>query len=97
MRRSPFEFTVEEVFYVKPPVDRVILVGTVQQGTVRVGDPATVHCKHGEVNVQVEGIEAFPPADIQKATKSQQAGFKLRGITKDQPSKGDRVTGTSSG
>jgi hypothetical protein len=31
------EVTVEEVFYIKPPVDRVILVGTVQEGTVEAG------------------------------------------------------------
>ena len=53
MSQPTFRFTVEEVFYLKPPVDRVILVGTVQEGTVKSGDTATVECKGGPVSVVV--------------------------------------------
>jgi translation elongation factor EF-Tu-like GTPase len=97
MPQPTFQFTVEEVFYIKPPVDRVILVGTVQEGTVKAGDAATVECKAGSVSVVVEGIEAFQQDDVKRATKGEQVGLKLRGITKDQPSKGDRVMGKGGG
>jgi translation elongation factor EF-Tu-like GTPase len=97
MTQPTFRFTVEEVFYIKPPVDRVILVGTIQEGTVRTGDTATVECKAGPVSVVVEGIEAFKQADITQASKGEQVGLKLRGINKDQPAKGDRIVGSSGG
>jgi translation elongation factor EF-Tu-like GTPase len=91
-----FRFTVEDVFYIKP-LDRVILVGTVHEGTVRPGDTATVECKTGPVSVIVEGIEAFQQGEIPQASKGEQVGLKLQGITKDQPSRGDRVIGMGGG
>jgi translation elongation factor EF-Tu-like GTPase len=97
MPQPTFKFTVEEVFYIKPPVDRVILVGTVQEGTVKAGDSATVECAAGSISVVVDGIEAFKQGDVKQATKGEQVGIRLRGITKDQPSKGDRVIGKSGG
>jgi translation elongation factor EF-Tu-like GTPase len=97
MTQPTFRFTVEEVFYIKPPVDRVILVGTVQEGAVKTGDTVIVECKAGPVSVVVEGIEAFKRGDIKQASKGEQVGLKLRGITKDQPSKGDRVNGNTGG
>jgi translation elongation factor EF-Tu-like GTPase len=97
MPQPPFRFTVEEVFYIKPPVDRVILVGTVQEGTVKAGDAATVESKAGSLSVVVEGIEAFKQGEVKHATKGEQVGLKLRGITRDQASKGDRVIGKSGG
>jgi translation elongation factor EF-Tu-like GTPase len=97
MTQPTFRFIVEEVFYIKPPVDRVILVGTVQEGTVQTGDTATVECKGGPISVVVEGIETFKQGDIKQASKGDQVGLKLRGITKDQPSRGDWVIGKSRG
>lgn len=97
MPQPTFRLTVEEVFYIKPPVDRVILVGTVQDGTVKAGDAATVECAAGSVSVTVEGIEAFKQGDVKQASKGEQVGLKLRGITKDQPSKGDQVSGKRGG
>jgi translation elongation factor EF-Tu-like GTPase len=97
MTQPTFRFTIEEVFYIKPPVDRVILVGTVQKGTVKSGDTATVECKGGLVSVVVEGIEAFKQGDVKQAAKGEHVGLKLRGITKDQPSKGDLVVGKGGG
>lgn len=90
MPQPTFQFTVAEVFYIKPPVDCAILVGTVQDGAVKAGDAATVECTGGSVSVVVEGIEAFKQGDVKQATKGEQVGLKLRGITKNQPSKGDR-------
>jgi translation elongation factor EF-Tu-like GTPase len=97
MPQPTFSFTVEEVFYIKPPVDRVILIGTVQEGTVKAGDSAIVECAAGSISVVVDGIEAFKQRDVKQATKGEQVGLRLRGITKDQPSKGDRVIGKSGG
>jgi translation elongation factor EF-Tu-like GTPase len=97
MPQPTFRFEVEEVLYIKPPVDRLILVGTVKEGTVRSGDTATVECKAGPVSVVVEGIETFKQGDVRQATNGEPAGLKLRGITKDQPSKGDWVIGKSGG
>ena len=85
-------FTVEEVFYIKPPIDRVILVGTVNDGIVRVGDKLVVHTSAGSVDVAVDNIESFQQGDLRQATRGQQVGLRLTGIRKDQPSKGDRVT-----
>jgi translation elongation factor EF-Tu-like GTPase len=86
-----FTFTVQEVFYIKPPVDRVILVGIVNEGTVRVGDQLTVSCRDGDVKVQLEVIETIDRGPVQEARAGQQVGLRLVGIRKDQPARGDRV------
>jgi translation elongation factor EF-1alpha len=85
-------FTVEEVFYIKPPIDRVILVGIINEGTVRVGDKLVVHTSAGSVGVSVDNIESVQHGDLKVASKGQQVGLRLTGIRKGQPSKGDRVT-----
>jgi selenocysteine-specific translation elongation factor len=87
-------FTVEEVFYIKPPVDRVILVGTMTEGVVRVGDKLVVHTSAGPVDVVVDNIESYRQGDLKQASKGQQVGLRLMGIRQDQPSRGDRVTGS---
>jgi len=89
---TAFSFTVEEVFYIKPPVDRVILVGTISEGTVRVGESLVVRCQGGEVPVVLDGIETTDRGPVQEASAGQQVGLKLAGIRKDQPTRGDRVT-----
>jgi hypothetical protein len=63
-------FTVEEVFYIKPPVDRVILVGTITYGTVRVGDKLVVHTSAGPVDVAVDNIESIQQGDLKKRRKA---------------------------
>lgn len=85
-------FTTEEVSYIKPPVDRVILVGTVTEGTVRVGQQVVVHTSTGLVTAVVDNIESIQAGDLKSASQGQQVGLRLTGIRKDQPSKGDRVT-----
>ncbi len=83
-------FTVEHIFYIKAPVDRVILVGVVSDGQVSVGDSLIVHCREGQVPVVVDGIET-PQGDLKRASKGQQVGLRLSGIRKDQATTGDRV------
>ena len=85
-----FSLTVQEVFYIKPPVDRVILVGTITEGFLRPGDSLVVKCQGGDVPVVVEAIE-HPSGPMQKAQKGQQVGVKLAGIGKEQAAQGDLV------
>lgn len=94
---TSLQFTIEEVFYIKPPVDRVILVGTIQEGTIHTGDVVVVECRGGPVSAVVEGIESINQGEIQLARKGQQIGLRVQGIKKDQPWKGDRVTRKSDG
>jgi hypothetical protein len=47
--------------------------------------------------VVVETVEAFLQGEIKQANKGDQVALKLRGITRDQPWKGDRVIGKSGG
>ena len=89
-------FIVEEVFYIKPPVDRVILVGTINDGVVRVGDKLVVHTSAGPINVAVDNIESIDQGDLKQASQGQQVGLRLTGVRKDQPWKGDRVTSVGS-
>jgi translation elongation factor EF-1alpha len=98
MTQSPpakpnFAAIVDEVFFIKPPVDRVILVVTISEGTVKVGDSLTVRCRGGHVMVVVESIEKIKIGEVQSAGKGDQVGLKLRDIRKDQPERGDRVVG----
>ena len=88
---SGFSFTVHDVFYIKPPVDRVILTGVVDDGTVRVGDELIVHPQRGPVTVTLDMIE-HPEGRPQSASKGDQVGLRLVGIRKEQPNRGDRVT-----
>jgi len=93
MANSGFQFTVEEVFYVKPPVDRVILVGTVQEGTVRMGDAAVFHSRDGPIDVDIESIDSIRQGTVNEATAGSQVGLKVRGLTQEQPARGNRVVG----
>lgn len=72
----------------------MVLVGTVNEGSVKRGDALTVRCKDGNVPVFVESIESTLHGELPKASKGQQVGLKLRGIRIEQPSPGDKVVGT---
>jgi translation elongation factor EF-Tu-like GTPase len=87
----PFSFTVDDVFYIKPPHDKVILTGAIGEGTVRVGDALVVQCASGDVPVILIGIETLDRGPINEASARQQVGLDVRGIRKDQVTRGDRV------
>jgi translation elongation factor EF-1alpha len=89
-KQAGFSLTIEEIFYIGPPVDRVILVGTITEGSVRPGDSLVVKCQNTEVPVVVEAIE-HPSGEMQKAERGQQVGLKLSGIRREQPAQGDLV------
>ena len=86
-----FRFRVEEIFYIKPPVDRVILVGTIEEGTIRTGASALVRTQRGDILVTVEAIETINEGEIKAAVKGRQVGLRLLGIRKDQAQQGDVV------
>lgn len=86
-----FSFTVHDVFYIKPPVDRVILTGVVDEGTVKIGDELTVHTRSGPITVTIDMVE-LPSRQAEQATKGDQAGLRLVGIRKEQAERGDRIT-----
>jgi len=87
---AAFAFTVEKTYYIKSE-DRVVLVGTVNEGSVKVGDSLTVRCQGGDVRMVLEGINTTHHGEVPKASKGQQVELKLRGIRKEQPSPGDKV------
>src|SRR5262245_5751159 len=93
MPKPSFQFAVHDVFYIKPPVDRVIVTGVMEEGAVHPGEPATVHCRSGAIDVIVEGIEGFRQGELKEAAKGDRVGLRLTGITKDQPASGDKVIG----
>lgn len=90
-KTDTFSFTVDDVFYIKPPHDKVILKGTINRGEVRVGDELVVQCASGNVPVVVLTIETLNQGPFNMASAGQQVGLDLRGIRKDQPMRGDRV------
>jgi uncharacterized protein YegJ (DUF2314 family) len=90
-RQPTFVFTVALVFHTDSPVDRVILAGTVNVGTVSVGDSLTVQCQGGDVAVVLEGIVTLDRGQVRQASKGQEVSLVLRGIRKEQPARGDRV------
>jgi selenocysteine-specific translation elongation factor len=78
-----FSFTIDDVFYIKPPHNKVILTGTISEGTVRVGDALIVRCAVGDVPVVVVAIETLDRGPVIEASAGQQVGLDDRGIRKD--------------
>ena len=98
MTPREFRFLVKEVFYIKPPVDRVILVGMVEEGTIHAGESALlIHTPLEVIPVTIETIETVKNGEITTATKGQQAGLRLQGIRLDQIRQGDLVVSVASG
>ena len=85
-----FSLTVEEVFYIAPPVDRVIVVGTIGNGTVQSGDSLIVQSSGRDIAVVVEGIDT-PSGEISMAEQGQQVGLRIQGIQKGQVVQGDTI------
>lgn len=84
--------TVDEVFYIKNPIDRVIVVGTISEGNIQPGDKMSLVNGKGSIPVVVEKIEHPAVGALQIAEKGQQVGVMLSGLQKEQVSSGDRLT-----
>ena len=87
-----FTFTVQHVFYIKPPVDRVMLVGIVEQGTVRPGDGVFIHASGKVLRATVEAIERIRAGQIPSAKAGDQVALRFAGVPADQVKPGDRIT-----
>ena len=95
MPESSFDFTVQHVFYIHPPMDRVILVGMIDRGEVRPGDSAVVKTQNGNYQVIVEAIEGYKVGELPGACAGQQVGLRLTGSMRaNQATTGNRVEGT---
>lgn len=86
----PFKMTVQDVFYIKT-LDRVIVTGVIEEGSVRTGDKLAVNTAKGIVPVVVQKLEHPKEANISEAHKGQDIGLMLQGITKEQVVSGDIV------
>ncbi|GAB2451966.1 translation elongation factor EF-Tu-like GTPase [Conyzicola lurida] len=84
----PFRFLVEDVFVITGR--GTVVVGTVQSGAARVGDPVLV----GSTDSVVDGIEVFGSRADQTIT-GEPVGLLLRGVTRDSVARGGQVLGRS--
>jgi len=91
-REPPLSFTVQHVFYIKPPVDRVMLVGVVNQGAVRKGDRLAIHTKNALLEATVEGIERIREGEIPAASAGDQVALRVVGVSRDAVDSGDTIT-----
>ena len=87
---APFRMTVHDVFYIKT-LDRVIVTGVIESGSVRTGDKLEVKTVNGMVAVVVEKLEHPKKPDVSEAHTGQDIGLTLQGIGKDQVASGDIV------
>jgi len=92
MASQGFTFTVQDVFYIKPPVDRVMLIGTVDEGTVRPGDAVRIWMSGKAIPATVEAIERIRVGQIPSATAGDQVALRFAGIPSDQIKPGDSIT-----
>jgi translation elongation factor EF-1alpha len=91
-QEPPLHFTVQHVFYIKPPVDRVMLVGKVDQGVVRKDDVVVVHTGANSLEAKVEGIERIQQGDTPAAYSGDQVALRVTGVSKDAVKPGDTIT-----
>lgn len=84
------QFTVQDVFYIAPPVDSVIATGVVAAGTFRVGDAIIVA---DSIASEIGKIEAYQQGEVQEATVGANVGFHLTGVNRNQVKSGDKIVG----
>ena len=85
-----FRIVVQDVFTITGR--GTVIVGQVESGSVRTGDTVTLQRLNGETqNVTVTGIEQFRKI-VDIANTGDNVGILLRGITKNDISKGDVLT-----
>ena len=92
MSDRSFTFTVQHVFYIKPPINRVMLVGVVDQGTVRPGDAVVMQASGKAIRATVEAIERLRVGQIPSAGTGDQVALRFANVPADQVKAGDRVT-----
>ena len=78
-----FRLTVDDVFFIRGR--GTVITGTVEFGTIRVGD--TVQVNTGPP-VRVDGIEAFRKR-LDEAQEGQTVGILMRSLSRDEVKQGD--------
>ncbi len=81
-----FRLTVDDVFSIRGR--GTVVTGTVELGSVRVGDEVWVGDRHG---VRIDGIEAFRKR-LDEATEGENVGLLLTSISKDDVNRGDVIS-----
>jgi len=89
-----FTFTIQHVGFIKPPVDRLILVGMIDAGKIRSGTVAVLHTVARSVPFTIEGIELHRAGETPEATAGQQVALRCVGLERSLAVPGMRVTGT---
>src|SRR5262245_57008253 len=92
MSNRPFAFTVQHVFYIKPPIDRVMLVGVVDQGAVRPGDAVVIEGSGRAMRATVEAIEGLRVGQLPSAETGDQVALRFADVPADQVKAGDHVS-----
>lgn len=84
---ASFRLTVQDVFHITGR--GTVVTGTVEKGSVRVGDSVTLRRADGSIRtVTVAGIELFRKM-TDPAVEGENVGVLLRGLEKDQVKGGD--------
>ena len=91
---SPFKFTVEDVSGILGL--GVIATGTVQMGTITIGQRAKVSSRvGGSLDCRIMAIEKLQES-VETASQGEKAGLLLSDISKDDIAKGDTITNSPS-
>src|SRR5262249_10813937 len=92
MSDRSFTFTVQHVFYIRPPIDRVMLVGVVDQDTVKPGDAVVIQASGRAIRATAEAIERLRVGQIPSAGAGDQVALRFANVPADRVKAGDRVT-----
>lgn len=88
-----FRMTIEDIFFIRGR--GTIVTGIISQGTLNVGDVVTLNGSDFEKQTEVIGIEIFRRR-THSARTGERVGIVLRGITKDEVSRGDVLESSDS-
>lgn len=86
-----FRFTVDSVFAISGR--GTVATGTIERGTVKVGDTMIFRGKGIEQKVQIHGIEKFRETPV-SAEAGDYVGLQLMDISKEQITVGDTISGS---
>lgn len=89
-----FQMTVEDIFMIQGR--GMVVVGSIKNGTLKVGDLVTVKRQAGDKEARVTGIEMFAKK-AKEAKAGESVGVLLEGITQDEIQQGDRLVGPGQG
>jgi elongation factor Tu len=83
-----FRMTIQDVFTIAKR--GTVVTGTIESGTLRVGDEVAINGKNGEKRTVVAGIEAFRKI-LSEANAGDAVGILLQDIAKQDVQRGDVI------